>query len=173
VASSRKTNFLVIDPKEFYEGFPHLNAHNHKLTSKATPQPWVASRPYYVYNCFAFVVGDKRRFWWPDDEDGYWPRDGAPNTVDEIMSVLSEFDYEECDGSYEPGVQKVAIFVNGDVPVHVAVQPSSRHGVWKSKMGYNVDIEHDLHAIESWDEDDASYQGYGKAVKFMRLKRKK
>ena len=72
----------------------------------------------------------------------------------------------------DQSVQKVAIFANSGVPVHIAIQPSNRRGVWQSKMGYNIDMEHDLHAIETWDGDDPKSQGYGKVVKFMKLVRR-
>jgi len=165
VASSR---YLVTDPIEFYEEFPHLHGGNHRPTSDATPQPGRVTRPYYIYNCFAFVVGDRRKFWWPGGY-GYWPRENAPETVEELMSVLREqFNYEECDGSYEKGVQKVAIFTKNDVPVHIAIQRSSRGGKWLSKMGYNIDMEHDLHAVETQHGDDIGKHGYGTVAKFMR-----
>ena len=76
------------------------------------------------------------------------------------------------DGSYEKGVQKVAIFVNGGEPVHIAIQPPYRNGIWKSKTQYNIDMEHkSLEILETWPEDDPERQGYGKAVTFMRLRR--
>ena len=61
--------------------FRTLNAKNHKPTSKATPEPPVPDE-YFIYNCFAFVVGDETRFWWPGDEYSYWPHPDAPETVE-------------------------------------------------------------------------------------------
>jgi hypothetical protein len=163
-----------LEPEKFHKSFPHLTDENYKPTSKATPEPPVAGT-YFIYNCFAFVVNDETKFWWPgDDEYSYWPHLNAPDTVQELMSVLEEdFNYEECaDGSYEKGVQKIAIFVNGGDPVHIAIQPPHRSGIWKSKMQCNIDMEHDsLGILETWPEDDPSTQGYGKAMKFMRLRK--
>ncbi len=171
MASSK---YPVVEPEQFYKSFPHLNKDNHKPTSNATPEPGRVSKPYYIYNCFAFVVGDRKKFWWPDYPYSYWPKDHAPETVEELMRVLHEhFGYEECaDGKFEKGVQKIAIFVNGGVPVHVAIQPSSRNGVWQSKMSYNIDMEHELKAIETWPGDDPQFQGFGIASKFMKLARR-
>ena len=166
--------FPVYDPGNFYFGFPHLTDKNHKATSKATPQPLKVVKPYYVYNCFAFVVGDKKKFWWPGGY-GYWPRTPSEDTVNELIYVLVKwFGYEPCiNGIFEPGVTKVAIFSNFGEPTHVAIQLSSRMGVWKSKMAYNIDMEHELHAIETWDCDDPKTQGFGKVVQFMRLVKSK
>ena len=171
--ATSKERFPIFERERFYKAFPHLTKHNHKPTSNATPEIFRPKKPYYVYNCFAFVVDDRRRFWWPDDEDSYWPRKNAPNTVEEIMSVLRDHGYEECeDEAHENGVQKVAIFVTDGVPVHVAIQPSSRDGIWKSKMANNIDMEHELHVIETLDGDDPEFEGFGKAVRFMRLAKK-
>ncbi len=168
MASSK---FPVSEPKQFYNQFPHLNGKNHRPTSNATPDLRFGPvrKPYYIYNCFAFVVGDRKRFWWPDDPHSYWPRQNSTDTVDELVAVLRDFGYEECDGSLEKGVQKIAIFAKNGVPQHISIQPSSRGGKWLSKMGFNIDMEHDLRAIETWNGDDPEKHGYGKIVKFMRL----
>jgi len=170
--AASSSRFPVYEPEVFYKSFPHLDSKNHKPASRATPQPGKVTRPYQFYNCFAFIVGDKKRFWWPEDPHSYWPDSKAKESVEELIRVLKELGYELCkDGSYEKGVTKVAIFVNGDLPVHVAIQPSNRCGIWKSKMAFNIDMEHDLHAIESW-ENDLINQGFGTAKVFMRYKRK-
>ena len=169
------SKYPVCDRKQFFKSFPHLTPQNHKPTSRATPEQSRPEKPYYIYNCFAFVVGDRKRFWWPGDPDSYWPRDGADESLQEMIELLStEFGYEPCaDGTFEPGVQKVAIFAKDNLPVHIAIQPSSRQGTWQSKMGYNVDMEHDLRAVETWDIDDHQDEGYGRVVQFMKLVRKK
>jgi len=64
--------------------------------------------------------------------------------------------------SLNRGVRKVAIFADlKGAPQHIAIQLPSHGGRWKSKMGFNVDIEHELDAIES--------DVYGLPVQFMRL----
>jgi hypothetical protein len=168
VAAS-KPKFPINEPDAFYKAFPHLTEANHKPTSHATPHPTRVDKPFVMYNCFAFAVNDRTKFWWPGG-DGYWPHDPSDDTVEELVAVLKQHGYEPCpDGTHVPGVQKVAIFAKGGDPVHVAVQPSSRNGIWKSKMGYNIDMEHDLHAVETWDEDDTMSQGYGRAVVYLQL----
>jgi hypothetical protein len=177
--TSFKQKFPVNDPAEFYHRFPHLNAHNHTPTSKATPEPNLNfSRRFAnhsMYNCFAFAIGDKSRFWWPDDPRSYWPQDKAPATVDEISRVLREyFGYGDClTGEFEDGVEKIAIFSKNGVATHVALQPSSRNGIWKSKMGSNINMQHDLRAVETRTGDDPNEQGYGLVSKFMQIKKHK
>jgi hypothetical protein len=113
------------------------------------------------------AVGDETKFWWPADM-GYWPRRPSCDTVEEIVSVLIEqFGYTECgdgdDGSFEKGKRKIAIFADKhNVPQHVAFQPlrtGSRTRRWKSKMGFNVDMEHELWAVAG--------DKFGEPVKFM------
>jgi hypothetical protein len=156
--------YAVLEPQQFYRDFPALTVANHSLTSAATPAQDNPSKPFYIYNCFAFVVGDKKKWWWPAGV-GYWPPEGhaGVETVDELAHVLRvKFGYADCPtGDFERGRKKVAIFALNDVVTHVAVQPSNRRGIWKSKMGSNVDMEHDLHAIEG--------PCYGRVVRFMRL----
>jgi hypothetical protein len=121
------------------------------------------------YNCIAFAVGDLTQFW---DDLGlpkgvrvrgyYWP-DGAPS-ADTILGWIKVFEihgYQETeDSSLELEYEKVAIYAVEDSPEHVARQKAS--GVWVSKMGKGVDIEHSLDAIEG--------DFYGKVVKIMKRK---
>lgn len=111
---SKQSRFPILEPERFYAEFPKLTDENHEPTSPATPAQLYPTRPYQFYNCFAYVVGDKKQFWWPAGY-GYWPRQPSEETVEELMYVLETmFDYEECDnGTCEPGVKKVAIFERG------------------------------------------------------------
>jgi hypothetical protein len=73
--------------------------------------------------------------------------------------------FEICDnGEPESGYDKIAIYVEGGDPVHVArLTPSGR---WASKLGDFEDIEHEaLHDVDDgiWD--------YGVARQFMRRPR--
>ncbi len=45
----------------------------------------------------------------------------------------------------------------------IALQPTSCNGLWKSKIGFNIDMEHELRAIES--------NIYGTPQRFMRKHR--
>ena len=100
----------------------------------------------YDYNCIAWAADDKTQWWWPDPaETSYWPST-VPRKVD-IPCSISAFQtcgYEVCsDGKHEPGHIKIAIFCdNEDIPTHAARQLPS--GLWTSKLGPDVDVEHDL-----------------------------
>jgi hypothetical protein len=56
--------------------------------------------------------------------------------------------------------EKIAIYEGADGPEHVARQKAS--GLWTSKMGKGVDIEHTLEGLEG--------DFYGKVVKVMKRK---
>lgn len=132
--------------------------------------PYDVKSPYDpAYNCIAFAVGDLTQFW---DDIGlpkgvrvkgyYWP-DGAlsADTLDGWMSVFAIHGYSETDDSrLEPDYEKVAIYASAEGPEHVARQKAS--GIWVSKMGKGVDIEHTLEALEG--------EFYGKVVRIMRRK---
>ena len=125
------------------------------------------------YNCIAWAAGDVTRWWWPDDQSqfytSYWP-DGVPrNETPQCFTVAfrQELGYEECaDGALEPGVEKVAIYVNGRGQVtHMARQLES--GLWTSKLGRSVDIEHQrLSELEGDVEPE-----YGTATVYLRRRR--
>lgn len=120
------------------------------------------------YNCIAFAVGDLTHFW--DDvrvgtrrvKGYYWPEGaGSADSVIGWMSIFEIHGYEETDDrNLEPDYEKVAIYASGDRPEHVARQKAS--GLWTSKMGKGVDIEHSLEALEG--------EFFGKVVKIMKRK---
>ena len=121
-------------------GFPALNEGNSRLTSPADEG----------YNCIAWAAGDTERWWWPDSlEQAYWPI-GVPRiaTLESFSMVFGLFGYKDfTDTSVEPGKQKVAIFASSlGTPTHAARQLAS--GWWASKLGPQIDIEHELSAIE-------------------------
>ena len=141
----------IFEREQFYLDFPDLTKLNHRVTSHPTPDERYPKRPYYVYNCLGMAVGDTTKFWWPGGR-GYWPRQ-SEDTIEEIVWLLSsEYGYVPCeDGSFQQGTRKIAIFADAQrVPQHVAFQPlhtGSQRRKWKSKMGYNVNIEHELWAV--------------------------
>ncbi len=98
------------------------------------------------YNCIAWAAEDTENWWWPDPaEVSYWPE--SILRKEDIPSFISAFQtrgYTVCaDGKYEPGYIKIAIFCdNNDKPTHAARQLSN--GFWTSKLGCDIDIEHDL-----------------------------
>ena len=156
VATSRRHKFKINDLEGFMADFPNLNQKNYKPTSPATPVERNPQRPFHVYNCFALVVGDTTQWWWPAGK-GYWPRKDSKDTVDELASLLiSDYGFRECgdkqsNGGLEQGIRKVAIFVDKTgSPQHISYQPdytSNPSRTWKSKIGYNVNMEHTLESI--------------------------
>lgn len=137
--------------------------------------PGLRESPYQVassrdprYNCIAFAIGDLTHFW-DDVRVGtrrvtgyYWPEEaGSADTVAGWMSIFEIHGYEETeDSSFEPDYEKIAIYADPNGPEHVARQKAS--GLWTSKMGKGVDIEHSLEALEG--------EFFGKVVKVMRRK---
>lgn len=120
--------------------FPQLTEENCRPTS-----------PYDEdYNCIAWAAEDSHRWWWPDAMgQSYWPA-GVPReeTIDAFVQAYGLQGYmSRSDGSLEPGKQKVAIYADRDnKPTHAARQLSS--GWWASKLGPQIDIEHELAALD-------------------------
>ena len=120
--------------------FPGLRETDYSLTSPVDNS----------YNCIAWAAEDMSHWWWPDPAGQYFWPSGAPRelTVGAFASAYAGLGYEQCDSAYlESGFEKIAVFVSrGGHPTHAARQLQS--GRWTSKLGRNVDIEHDLHALE-------------------------
>lgn len=112
---------------------------------------WRISSPVDArYNCLSFAVGVEDRFWWPTSKN-YWPQELATSAAPTLSCFRELFvdllGFEECDNdTLEPGQTKVALFVRGDAPKHAARQLST--GQWQSKLGQDVDIVHELRALE-------------------------
>lgn len=119
------------------------------------------------YNCIAWAAGSDSEWWWPWDLPGYhWPP-GLPKerpafeTLQNFVNAFKTKGYEECEnGEFEPGYEKVAIFVNNrNTPTHAA--RSLPDGGWTSKLGEGEDIRHaTLFAIEG--------RLYGHAAAYLR-----
>jgi len=134
--------YEVQDLKQFFADFPRLTQappHNWSPTSEATDR----------YNCIAFAFGLKDGLWWPNDPPGLWPIGASRDeSVAAARAVFETEGYEEASGEdYETGVERVAIFARNGMLTHAARQSMDRRGWWRSKMGGNVDIDHELHAI--------------------------
>ena len=118
------------------------------------------------YNCIAWAAGVKET-WWQPDEHGifYWPPDiPRQYTLEAYVEAFATLGYEVCDNDYlEDGYEKVAIFVEGNSPEHVARQLSS--GRWTSKLGMLEDIEHALQGL--------SGEKYGEVVKVLKRRRER
>jgi len=115
--------------------FPGLERSGYRITSPHDPN----------YNCVAWGAGDSRTWWEPDPmRTCYWPR-GVPRayTLDAYAGAYESLGYRSCaHGEREPGREKVALYAKSSKPTHVARQLPS--GLWSSKLGRDVDIEHSL-----------------------------
>jgi len=121
-------------------GFPKLNSANSRPTSPHDEG----------YNCIAWAADDTDYWWWPDAMgQKYWPPDvPREETLDAFMKAYGLQGYiERCDATVEPGRQKVAIYTasNGK-PTHAARQIPD--GWWASKLGQQIDIEHEFAALD-------------------------
>jgi hypothetical protein len=164
IAKRERRTRLLFDPKSF----PLLNNSNHRTTSD----------PVEEQNCIAFAAGDRTHCWWPIIESPhkcrppyFWPKACDPEeTIEAFVCAYQVVGFQKCDegetGSLENGIEKIAIFAkdfnNGKSkePTHAAVQSPTRNGKWRSKMGKQEDIEHELHLLEG--------RLYGKVVVFMK-----
>lgn len=132
--------------KEYlFEIFPNLRSSQYEISSPATCQ----------YNCYAYVAGE-RKLWWSPDELAFWPDGFEYDTrIDTVIGVLKWLGFEPCKtNAFEPGVDKVAIYGANDEAQHVAIQRSTLGGTWTSKLGDQHDIRHSLSALEDGDYGD-------------------
>lgn len=141
---------------DLFRQFPKLRGSKHKINSPAS----------FQYNCFAFAIGNKRQFWWPDEE-GFWPAGHRrEESVEALVDVLKTFGFSECaDGDFEVGHERVAIYAKAGIPQHVSLQPTNRKGMWVSKLGDLHDIIHELASLEGGD--------YGCIVAFLKRAKKR
>ncbi len=138
--------------------FPNLRLHSYRIASPTNKD----------YNCVAHSAGSSDAWWWPVPEGTkrvYWPPGLAREaTLIVFVTAFATLGYVACDGPYlEAGFEKVAIYADANgAPTHAARQLPS--GVWTSKLGRSVDIDHD--AVEALEGET-----YGKAVSFLRRPR--
>ena len=129
----------------------------HLIKSKVeTEFPNLRTTPYRIaspsdrrYNCIAWAAGDDRRWWWPVSRPRYyWPPDVRyEETIDAFVRAFNTLGFRPCDSrALEPAFEKVAIYAAGSRPNHAARQ--LRSGIWTSKLGRGVDIEHTLAGLE-------------------------
>lgn len=112
------------------------------------------------FNCVAWALHDRSRFWWPgghpgyflEDDDkpcDYWPvrltePDPASN-LDHFFRLFADHGFRACrDGALEHGVEKVVFYTQScrgvELFQHAARQLPS--GLWTSKLGRLIDLEH-------------------------------
>jgi hypothetical protein len=130
--------------------FPRLTAANHRITSPATTD----------YNCIAWAAGETSHWWQPGV---YWPTTVPPDDfgIGVLERAFAEFGFEDCgdDDGLEAGFEKVALYGSGTFYTHAARQLPT--GIWTSKLGRDVDIEHET-------PDDVAGGIYGEVVQIMK-----
>ena len=135
------------------EDFPRLTASNHRVTSDATTD----------YNCVAWAVADTKHWWQPGF---YWPVEVADDEygIAALERAFAALGYMDCveNESLEVGFEKVALYGSNLVYTHAAKQLPS--GKWTSKLGRDVDIEHDR-------PDNVAGGVYGEVVQLMKRAR--
>lgn len=144
--------------EELYDvDFPNLRTLGFKRTSE----------PAY-YNCIAYVAGDFKRKWWPDDYPPFWSVDYWPaeapkeETLEAFVLALATVGYEPAsDGAPESGAEKAANYALHGIVRHSALQMED--GIWRSKLRSDEDIEHTLDGLEG--------PAYGRVVAYLKRPR--
>ena len=120
--------------------FPNLKSTNYAVISPYDPS----------YNCIAFAFADTSHWWQQYHvKPHYWPEWIADDdTLDSWIKVAALFGFRDASNSDpEPELDKIAIYAKGEEPQHICFR--SGNGLWKSKLGEDVDVEHEaLHALE-------------------------
>ena len=117
---------MISDP-----GFPRLTPDNHRITSPADID----------YNCVAWAAQDTSHWWQPGV---YWPVQSTKGDfgIEALRAAFHTLGYwDAIDGSLQPGTRKIALYGTDLSYTHAARQLSN--GKWTSKLGRDVDIEHD------------------------------
>lgn len=144
---------LALDKQRIESWFSNLLPDAYTITSRQDP----------VYNCIAYAVGIRDRWWWPPVNPRtktYWPP-GAPKTltIEAFIKAFETRGFVKCDnGNLEEGFIKAAIYAKNGVPRHAAKQCSD--GTWSSKLGRTEDITHSIYALTG--------NEYGQIVVFLK-----
>lgn len=124
---------------ELEGAFPALKETSYAITSPQSRR----------YNCIAWAMGRDDVWVCPDDPSiSSWP-DGIPReqTRAAFIVAFESIGYEVCDSAdFESQFERVAVFELDGQPAHAARQLPD--GAWTSKCGKDVDILHDLQALE-------------------------
>ncbi|MEO8498219.1 MAG: hypothetical protein ABI614_24400 [Planctomycetota bacterium] len=131
--------------------FPNLSSSRFEVTSEFSLE----------YNCIAWAAGDDARWWWPTG-GGYWPIDNTSTTSGSYLQAFATIGYVPADDAkLETDYEKVALYAKEGHVAHAARQLAN--GQWTSKLGSDVDIEHDLRSIEG--------EVYGTVVQLLKRPR--
>lgn len=147
--------YLTFD-KEAY--FPNLRRGEYRVTSPEESG----------YNCIAHAADKNDSWWWPVGPGAYWPIERGDETLDAFVLAYQTAGYARCERqsrNLEPGIEKVAIYVDGEgVPTHAARQLPD--GSWTSKLGEWEDIQH--RTLEAMEDKDGLGLGYGRVALILR-----
>lgn len=119
------------------------------------------------YNCIAYAANDTENWWWPTPQPIggiYWPPEVPREaTLEAFKMAFEQLGYEEClTGDLVAGKEKIAIYSDREGnPTHAARQLAN--GEWVSKLGTDIDIEHDSPDVVGGDEGS----GYGAVALYM------
>lgn len=122
-----------------FDWFPELESVHWRKTSDEDDD----------YNCIAWAAGNDRRWWWPNRLGrNHWPSGVPPiPTLDAFRRMFATLGYSECESeSYEDGWERVAVYAKDVLVTHAARQVGPKR--WTSKLGYDIDIEHELRGLE-------------------------
>jgi len=129
-----------MDKRTLEDIFPNLKGTPYQITS-----------PFDVdYNCIAWAAEDSNNWWEPDPFNQYfWPSGiGRHYSLRSYQQAYELIGFQICESvAYNKLYDRIALFsdIEGR-PTHATRQLAS--GFWTSKLGRDVDIEHELHAIE-------------------------
>lgn len=129
---ARASLLLVSERERIDDRFPTLAKHGYQITSQRDD----------TYNCVAWIARDPRRWWAPDDVDGYyWPYEAAGSGLADYVALFEYLGFEKCcDGSTDTGHEKIAVYGDSSDFDHVAFQRAD--GKWSSKLGELNDVCH-------------------------------
>jgi hypothetical protein len=109
----------------------------------------VTSPKSQAYNCFAWVVEDRERWWQPTPEDEFYWVEGVSmeETLSAYIEAYQTLGYAIFDtATLEAGYEKIALYIDDEgIPVHATKQLAT--GKWSSKLGWLEDIEHELEGL--------------------------
>ena len=100
------------------------------------------------YNCIAWAMNDRRRWWEPSgNPEHYWPaRAPRDYSREAFMAAFKTRHFVPCDdGTLEPGWEKIAIYWREGADPEAGFQHVARQlpdGRWSSKLGKARDIAH-------------------------------
>jgi hypothetical protein len=136
--------------------FPNITSTNARPTSPCDSD----------YNCIAWAYG-RNDVWCEPDIKGlyFWPISHREYTSKAYEELFASIGYEICDNAkYEEGFEKIALyFDDAGKPTHAARQLPT--GKWTSKLGPNIDIEHETPEVLNGPGDG---RGYGTVKIFMK-----